>query len=606
MLFRENTIITNNGLLEELNRLITAAKIGDFSIILNDSDFSGEETQVIHYINEAVRNYQSASEYEIMKYRLTSDALQIALWDMDIELGDPVNPGNKFVWSQEFRTMLGFDSVDDFPNLLHSWSDRLHPDDKERTLALFEAHIRDRTGRIPYDLEYQLMLKNGEYRLFRAFGTTQRDNDGVPLRVAGALMDITEKRQLEDLLKSHTKELEKQQALAIIAKEHAENSSRAKSEFLANMSHEIRTPINAITGMTDIGRSTNDIEQMKYCFKRIQEASKLLLGIINNILDMSKIESGKIDIVNSEFIFDKMLEQVVNAVNFQIDYKKQKLEILQDKMIPKRIIGDELRLTQVIINLVGNAIKFTPEEGFISIKTYFLGEKDGLCIIKISVTDSGIGISSEQQGKLFLPFWQSENNMARKFGGTGLGLAISKNIVEMMGGKIMVESEPGKGSVFSFTFTVTKGTESNFLKNENDFDDDSKYKDIPEYNDRCILLAEDIEINREIVQILLKPTCIEIDCARNGMEAVEMFRNNPEKYDLIFMDLQMPEMDGYQATRNIRALDFPNAKIIPIVAMTANTFKEDIESCLASGMNDHVGKPLDFNEVFDKIRTFLQ
>jgi len=515
----------------------------------------------------------------------------------------------------------------------------------------------------------------------------------------------------------------------------AEAANQAKSNFLANMSHEIRTPLNAIIGMTSIGISADDSERMKYCFNKIEDASKHLLGVINDILDMSKIEAGKFELAPVEFNFENVLRRSVGVVNFRVDERNQKFDVRIDKDIPKYLIGDEQRLAQVITNLLSNAVKFTPEYGSIGLDTKFIGEEDGLCAIKFTVTDTGIGISEEQQAKLFQSFQQAESDTTRKFGGTGLGLSISKNIVEMMGGEIWVKSEPEKGSAFNFVIRLKKGEdkrqgllESNvnisnvrILAVDDDPDILMYFKDLMQemkincdvadsgeaaldmvesngmYNiyfvdwkmpgidgvelsrklkekaaapgkavvimisaaqwseieseareagvdkfiskplfpsilmdiinecvgvdteqvadissdnigifaNHCILLCEDVEINREIVLALLEPTQLSIDCAENGAQAVKKFEENPGKYELIFMDVQMPEMDGYEASRAIRTLDTPNAKTIPIIAMTANVFKEDVEKCLKAGMNDHIGKPLNFDEVFKKLRTHL-
>ena len=383
----------------------------------------------------------------------------------------------------------------------------------------------------------------------------------------------------------------------------AETANRAKSNFLANMSHEIRTPMNAIIGMTSIGKSAADAERMMYSFSKIEDASKHLLGIINDILDMSKIEAGKFELSESEFNFEKMLQRVVNVITFRTDEKRQRFTVNIDGAIPTNLIGDDQRLAQIITNLLGNAVKFTPDNGSISLDAKFCGEENGACCVRISVSDSGIGISPEQQAKLFQSFQQAESNTTRKFGGTGLGLAISKSIVEMMGGEIWVESKLGEGSSFTFTFKAGRGADENSLpppaeKMQPDIDG--------LFAGRRILMAEDVEINREIVLALLEPTRLQIDCAENGREAVRMFLEAPDKYEMIFMDLQMPEMDGYDATRQIRASGAPNAGDIPIIAMTANVFKEDVESCIAAGMNGHIGKPLDFDDVIEKLRGCLR
>jgi len=519
------------------------------------------------------------------------------------------------------------------------------------------------------------------------------------------------------------------------ARSDAEQASVAKSAFLANMSHEIRTPMNAIIGMTAIAMQAGDMDRKNYALGKIEGASIHLLGVINDVLDVSKIESGRFELSQSDFNFEKMLIRVINVVTMRVDEKKQRLTVYVDRNIPQFMFGDDQRLAQVITNLLGNAIKFTPDEGSIKLQTYFIGETDGVCEVKISITDSGIGISPEQQAMLFQPFQQAESSTTRKFGGTGLGLAISKSIVEMMDGTIWVVSEFGKGSAFTFTIKMRRGevkttamdidwknirilavdddpyilhdlkgivekfgghcdvaesgaeaialieqgsynlyfvdwrmpnmdgikltselkrrmshvgdpfvimasavdysviadnakeagvdlflqkplfpstilnAVSEYLgysqrKADETSDDSDNIEGI--YKDRRILLAEDVEINREIVMSLLEPTCIEIDCAENGEEAVRMFTASHDKYDAVFMDMQMPEVDGLEATRRIRSLDIPKAKYIPIIAMTANVFKEDIQSCLAAGMNDHIGKPLDFEEVLEVLKKYIQ
>ncbi|MDR1514456.1 MAG: response regulator [Synergistaceae bacterium] len=514
------------------------------------------------------------------------------------------------------------------------------------------------------------------------------------------------------------------------AREEADRASIAKSEFLSNMSHEIRTPMNAIIGMTVLAKSSPDADKRIYCINRIEEASTHLLGIINDILDMSKIEANKLELSFVEFDFEKALKKVVDVINFRVDEKRLNLGVYIDKNIPRCLDGDDQRLAQVVTNLLSNAVKFTPEGGSVRLSAHLADEKDGVCTIQIGVSDTGIGISEEQQAKLFSSFAQADNSTSRKFGGTGLGLAISKRIVDMMGGKIWIESELGRGSTFTFTIrarrapgrhapesaknlssvralivddaaevreylkdiTDTLGVRCEFAASGEDvcemigrngydiffvdwklpgmngielsrrikenfapdavivmmsavewgfieqeakaagvckflrkpifpcdvsdclsefFGDGDAFTEESDLSETCsferyrMLLAEDVEINREIMTSILEPTALSIDCAKNGKEALDMFSESPDAYDIVFMDLQMPEMDGYEATRRIRASGFPNASTVPIVAMTANVFREDVEKCLAAGMNDHLGKPLKVEDVFTKLRAYL-
>ena len=411
------------------------------------------------------------------------------------------------------------------------------------------------------------------------------------------LTDVSSYRQMIDIITE--------------LKNQADLASNAKGFFLANMSHEIRTPMNAIIGMTSIGKLADEVERKDYCFAKIETASTHLLGVINDILDMSKIESGKFEIAKEPFDFENMFQNITNIITFRTDEKHQKLTVSIDEHIPKILRGDEQRLSQVIMNLLGNAVKFTSDGGSINITAKLLNEtgeddKNGISTIQMSVTDTGIGISAEQQARLFTSFQQAESSTTRQFGGTGLGLAISKNIVEMMNGHVWIDSELGKGSTFSFTVQLERAEESNIFS-----DSFQKEIDAPEKNsmnlfeNRRILLTEDIEINREIVIALLEPALVIIDCAVNGAEAVRMFSEAPEKYDMIFMDIQMPEMDGYEATRRIRELEHPSAATIPIVAMTANAFLEDVERARESGMNDHVAKPVNSKELWNIMNRYI-
>ncbi|MDR2692766.1 MAG: response regulator [Chitinispirillales bacterium] len=390
-------------------------------------------------------------------------------------------------------------------------------------------------------------------------------------------------------------------------KADVEAASLAKTTFLANMSHEMRTPLNAISGMTTIGMSTTDIGRKNYCFTRILAASSHLLGVINDVLDMSKIEANMFELSPVEFEFEKMLQRAADIVNFRAEEKRQTLTVRVDKEVPKVVIADDQRLAQVVTNLLGNAVKFTPEEGTVSLDARLVGEENCICTLQISVKDTGIGIDAEQQKKLFASFQQAESSTSRKYGGTGLGLAISKSIVEMMGGEIWVDSAPEAGSTFTFTVKAKRAAGNGRLESE--CDGNANGKTPPDAAGRfaaqCVLLAEDVEINREIVLSLLEHTQLTIDCAENGEDAVRMFTEAPDKYAMIFMDVQMPKMDGYEATRRIRALDTKTAKTVPIVAMTANVFREDIENCIKAGMNSHIGKPIDIKEVLEKLYTYL-
>lgn len=573
------------------------------------------------------------------------------------------------------------------------------------------------------EFEAPARRKDGQERIlsFSAFIT-----DFKALGMGIIALDITEKRLLEREL--------------VAAKEHAVQTSLAKGEFLSRMSHEMRTPLNAIIGMTGIAKASSDPEKREYCLKKIDSASTHLLGVINDILDMSKIEANKFELSDAEFNLEAMLMRVVNVVNFRVEEKNQNFIINIAPDTPLSLVSDEQRLAQVIANLLSNAVKFTPENGTIRLSVRREMEDNGLLIVRFDVSDTGIGISPEQQQRLFSSFEQADGGISRRFGGTGLGLAISKRIVEMMGGSIWINSEINKGATFSFTMRAKRGatpqkspfeakaglagnkvlvvddapeirefflelgsalgmqcdavaTEKEALEllvrrkaapynivfvdwnmpdvNVPEFaravksDCDAKFviamssatewsaidqeaaeggvdtflpkplfashivrciqecqghapDAVPEmtllqpeplepgcFSGRRLLLAEDIEVNREIVLALLADTGITIDCAENGREAMEMFSLKPDIYDMIFMDIHMPEVDGYEATRHIRTLPAPASRTVPIIAMTANVFREDIEKCLNAGMDDHIGKPMDTRELFRLLQQYM-
>jgi len=546
---------------------------------------------------------QAMNELQLTKLNAVVKATKIGLWDVVIVNNDPVNPANIFRWSDEFRYMLGYSNKIDFPDTFEIWNDHLHPDEREEVHRAVMDHMSDKTGKTPYDVEYRMLHKNGEYRYFHVCGETIRDKNGNAMHTAGAIMDITKSKEF--LLNTEKQRIE------------AEAASKAKSIFLSSMSHEIRTPLNAIIGMTTIGRMSSNIEKKDSAFNKIDGASRHLLGVINDILDMSKIEANKLELSLVNFEFKKSLQNAVEIVSLRINERKQNFKFSIEDDIPNTLIGDDQRLTQVVTNLLSNAVKFTPDGGSIHLASRLVSNENDVCRVEISVSDNGIGISDEQKNRLFESFEQADAGTSRKFGGTGLGLSISKRIIELMNGNIWVESQPGEGSKFIFTVLLKRGSQTEMNSADSALMDKyngSRYGE-KDFSGKTILLAEDIEINREIIITLLEPMKPVIEYADNGEKAVSMFTKSPDKYDLIMMDIQMPVMDGYEATIAIRAFEAEKIKNnkelqkrqkgVPIIAMTANVFNEDIEKCIESGMNSHIGKPIDFNEMMEKLRQYL-
>ena len=432
-----------------------------------------------------------------------------------------------------------------------------------------------------------------EDAVFRCNTMPILDAGGVIIGVVGALADVTGMIRLQ-------KELEE-------ARIAAEAASVAKSEFLSRMSHEIRTPMNAIIGMTQIAQNSGEPERVMSCLDKIDAASEHLLALINDILDISKIEANKLELQNTTFDLGGCIENIRVMIAVRAEEKKQTFSLRFSDTLPGYLVGDELRLTQVIINLLGNAIKFTPENGSISLDISERGRENGECVLEVRVSDNGIGITPEHQSKLFTPFEQGDGSITREYGGTGLGLAICKYIVELMGGGIWVESVLGEGSMFAFSVRMRISDEEAYRRSgtaKNAVGEVSA-AGVDNLSEFTILLVEDVEINREIVFAMLEDTHARIDFAENGAIAVEMFAAAPDLYDIILMDMQMPVMDGLEATRRIRALDAERAGSIAIVAMTANVFKEDVDKCLAAGMNDHIAKPIDSDLLLEKLIHYL-
>ena len=591
-------------------------------------------------------------------------------------------------------------------------------------LSAGEAHAEEsnvlETGMPSMDREQELTLLSGESFWVRTSKVPVFDEKGDLLCILGIMMDVTE---------SKMHELALQEAL-----QNAQNANEAKSEFLSRMSHEIRSPMNAIIGMTKIAMRTQDEKRIAHCLEKIDGSSRHLLSLINDILDMSKIEANKLQLQSEPFDIEKMLMEVSHVIGVRAEEKKQNLSFRLDPSLRRQYVGDELRLAQVVTNLLTNAVKFTPAYGSITLSARQLQRDEESAVLEITVADNGIGISEEHRKRLFAPFEQADGSISRKFGGTGLGLVISKNIVELMEGDIEIRSEEGKGTTFVFTVRLQAVDERLAPRPRGHLnirvlfvDDDEETRDYfalimkdlkidadtagggkeavnkvreaenggssydivfmdwrmpemdgfetvkalresvggnamiimisasewaemeaqaqalgitryvskpffpstlvnaiyaalgmktepmkrqedleaPDLRAYRVLIAEDMEINREIVAAVLDVTGVAIEFAKDGRETVALFSQDPRRYDLVLMDIQMPDMDGYEATKAIRRLGLSRSSAVPIIAMTANAFKEDIDRCLQAGMNDHLAKPIEEKQLFEKLEHYL-
>ena len=505
---------------------------------------------------------------------LACSMIRLGTFELRHRDGQTVIATSNTIWREQFGLPEGLPPED----CLDAVEKRLIPEDRPhwRELCCGEAW---RLGH-----QKQLVLHTepaGEEESRSLKVTYEILGQGSQTYLAACTQDITENVRRENML--------------LAAKNEAEAANDSKNIFLANMSHEIRTPMNGIMGMAYLALNTDLTSQQRDYIEKIHATCTSLLGIINDLLDFSKVEANRMELEDLPFQPASEIEAMLNLLQPKALAKKIHLATNIDPKIPLTLSGDALRLRQIVLNLGSNAVKFT-EHGTVSVNLTLLEREGDRVRICLAVSDEGIGMGPEELARLFKPFSQADSTISRRFGGTGLGLALCQRLARLMGGDISVESTPGKGSTFrvELPFTIAKAAPRS--------DDSDNADAAPDLSGIRVLVAEDNDINREIIETLLDGLGVACISASNGKEIVDAWQEHHADIDLIFMDVQMPVMDGYAATQMIRKSGLPRAETVPIIAMTAYAMRGDAERSLAAGMNGHLTKPIDIKALTDTLK----
>ena len=558
-----------------------------YGIVVFISDITG-----IYEREKELRHAHEQNELQLAKLNLAVQATKIVLWDMEIAEGDtdPVNDARYFRWSDDFRRLLGFSGENDFPNLVGSFNNRLHPEDKERNISAFEKHLLDKTGKTPYDIEIRVMKKSGEYAYYHITGKTIRDEEGHPLRVAGALMDVTETKNL-------IQEIDKRRM-------EADAANKAKSEFLSAMSHEIRTPMNAIMGITEVQLQNESLDPgIRVALDKIYASSDLLLGIINDILDLSKIEAGKLELLNARYAIASLISDSAQLNMIRIGSKPIEFKLSVDERMPAYMLGDELRVKQILNNLLSNAFKYTAEGTVnLAVTAEDSGTNADEAILVLNVADTGQGMTKEQIDTLFEEYVRFNMEANRTTEGTGLGMSITQNLIHLMDGEIFIESEPGIGSTFIVRLPQGRsgleavGKEVALQLQQFQTSSRAQMRRVQITREPMpygsVLIVDDVDTNIYVAKGLLSPYELEIDSADSGFAAIDKIKKG-KVYDIIFMDHMMPKMDGIEAAKIIRDIGYDR----PIVALTANAVTGQAEIFQENGFDGFISKPIDIRHL---------
>ena len=515
-------------------------------------------------INSEIKRSRTLQAMELQKQRLI-DAQSIShIGDWHWHWSD-----NHFSWSEEMYWITGTQRSSFIPSFASFLTQLVHPDDRN----FFKNQLQNSHTNEDIDFKHRIVLSDGEIRHVHQRGKLIRDNRKRATGIQGTMQDITERLQTEQSL--------------LEAKHEAEKATQVKSEFLANMSHEIRTPMNAIVGLVELCLNSNIGSKQRDYLERVETAAHGLMSLIDDILDFSKMESGKLHLDSVPFLLEEMLDQVFSTMEELCRSKHLKLILPSIAQGVHAVVGDPQRLRQILINLIGNSIKFT-EHGQIEVTLTELKRTTEHTTLEFSIIDTGIGMSELQQSRLFTAFSQGDSSITRTYGGTGLGLVISKQLIEQMDGTIRVDSQENVGSCFSFTVRLGISTLENVRQYQPHPRKEINTRQLQKLQGARILLVEDNEVNRIVAIELLTQAQLQVDTAENGEIALLKLKQN--NYDCVLMDVQMPKMDGYETTRNLRKL--PGCTDLPVIAMTANVMSVDRQKCQQAGMDDFIGKPI--------------
>lgn len=587
--FNEHIKIVSKGEIVESYETVRIHKNGDLidvSVSLSPLyDYDGNMTGILGIYKDISDKKELAKQLaeNEERWRYALNGSQFGVWDWNIITDNMYN-------SSSFLSILGYNDGEVL-NMYTEWIIRIHPEDIDYYNKIMANHL-ERGKDFDVEIRIKCQNQNSQYKWIRSKGkVSERDKDGNPIRMVGTHEDISQRKYIEHELKDKYHQLQ-------LMKDKAEEASREKSMFLANMSHEIRTPLHGVNSIVQLLELTDaNSEQSKY-INLLKESSNQLEAVINDILDMSRIESGKLQLKEENFNLKEITMAIYNSLLVMGNSKGLETGYYFDQNIFPQVIGDVLKLKQILINLINNSLKFT-DDGYISFRTILKSKRDNYQKIQFIIKDSGIGIPDDFKEKIFHNFSQGDISSKKQYRGTGLGLSISKKLADIMNGELSYDSHINEGSTFFLTCEFKKAEKYNYELSNNKINTKCNYKNL----NKTILYVEDNIINHEVMDNIITKEGYRYLWAHNGEEALEILKNY--KVDLILMDIQLPQTNGFEVTKTIRE-EIIAGKDIPIIAITAYGLREDKNKCLEAGMNDYITKPFNIEKLYEVIQKHLQ